>query len=473
MNRPSYKELEKRVAFLEQEIKTKLRQKDVLIQDINEGVAAKTGESFFETIVLKLSKALRSDYTFVGKLLPDENKVETISLCVDNSIVDNFSYDIKGTPCENVIGAKICTYAANVFSSFPDDLLLRDMEVEGYVGIPLFNSQNKPMGIMVALFKNEIEDTSYVEQIMEIFSSRTGAELERYATEEALRESEIIFKSIFHNSGIGIALVNMDGKIIKANRTVEKMYSDKIGKLTGKNFTDIVHHDDAEETKAQFMKIVSGEIDEIKAERKYVSKNGAVVFVNLNARVVKDYSGSPNFIVAFIEDITERKLAEEKLKQSEQKLAFHFEETPIGIIEWNSNFEVVSWNKAAENIFGYSKEEATGRHSIGLILPEKTWPEIENIWDSLSGKTGGIRNINENLTKEGKTILCDWYNTAMIDEQGNTIGMASMVIDITEQKQIEDQLKKLTTAVEQSANTVVITDLEGNIEYVNKKFTET
>ncbi|MCK5372641.1 MAG: PAS domain-containing protein, partial [Cyclobacteriaceae bacterium] len=156
---------------------------------------------------------------------------------------------------------------------------------------------------------------------------------------------------------------------------------------------------------------------------------------------VEAFSLPENKVGVSFENISERKQAEGKLRKSEQKLSIHIEETPVGVIEWNIDFEVTSWNKAAENIFGYSKEEAIGSYTVGLIVPESAREKIDVVWDALINQTGGKRSINENITKEGKTILCDWYNTALVDEEGNTIGVASIVQDITIQKRIEKDLK--------------------------------
>ncbi|MCK5207304.1 MAG: PAS domain S-box protein, partial [Cyclobacteriaceae bacterium] len=104
---------------------------------------------------------------------------------------------------------------------------------------------------------------------------------------------------------------------------------------------------------------------------------------------VEAFSLPENKVGVSFENISERKQAEGKLRKSEQKLSIHIEETPVGVIEWNIDFEVTSWNKAAENIFGYSKEEAIGSHTVGLIVPESAREKIDVVWDALINQTGG------------------------------------------------------------------------------------
>ena len=88
-------------------------------------------------------------------------------------------------------------------------------------------------------------------------------------------------------------------------------------------------------------------------------------------------------------DITERKQVEEALNKSLQRLSLVVEQSPLAVIEWNTDFEVESWNSAAEMIFGYTAEEAIGRHAAGLIVPEELKSHIDQVWQKLLTQTGG------------------------------------------------------------------------------------
>jgi PAS domain S-box-containing protein len=120
------------------------------------------------------------------------------------------------------------------------------------------------------------------------------------------------------------------------------------------------------------------------------------------------------------------------LKNSQQKLALHLHQTPLGAIEWNLNFEVADWNLSAERIFGYNRLEAVGQHGVDLIVPESAKEYVRKLSITLLTNQGGISSINENVRKDGKIILCEWYNTTLIDTDGCVIGVASLVQDVTE-----------------------------------------
>lgn len=151
------------------------------LQLILETVTADTynvGEEFFEVLVTKLNEVLEADYSFVGKLSENAKEIETISLVNPTGILPNFNYKLKDTPCENVIGQVPCCYPRNVAKLFPNDQLLLDMGIEAYVGVPLYNSKKEPQGILVSLWKREIQHTERAKSILLIYASRSSAELE-------------------------------------------------------------------------------------------------------------------------------------------------------------------------------------------------------------------------------------------------------------------------------------------------------
>jgi len=134
--------------------------------------------------------------------------------------------------------------------------------------------------------------------------------------------------------------------------------------------------------------------------------------------------------------------SQQQIQDSQQRLLLHRKQSPLGVIEWNTDFEFVDWNPAAQRIFGFTKEEVLGKHVFERILPESARPAVDGIWNDLLTNRGGTRSTNENITKDGRTILCDWYNTPLVDQDGKVIGVASLVDDITERKQTEVELEK-------------------------------
>ncbi|MCP4582229.1 MAG: response regulator [candidate division Zixibacteria bacterium] len=164
-------------------------------------------------------------------------------------------------------------------------------------------------------------------------------------------------------------------------------------------------------------------------------------------------------------EIVERGITEESLRESRQKLALHMEQSPLAVIEWNLDFQVVVWNKTAEKIFGFTKDEAIGYHAAGLIVPESIKKDIDEIWRDLLANKGENRSTNENFTKDGRKILCEWYNTSLVDSEGKTIGVASLVQDITERRKIEERQKELQAKLERAERMESLGILAGGIAH--------
>lgn len=166
---------------------------------------------------------------------------------------------------------------------------------------------------------------------------------------------------------------------------------------------------------------------------------------------------------------TERRRVEEALQKNEARLQLQINRMPIGLIVWDSEFRVQSWNPAAEKIFVFTAEEMLGKHPYDFIVPKEAQPHVDTIWHRLLEGDTTAHSVNENMTKDGRTIICDWFNTPLKEADGTVVGVLSMVQDITErkdaEKQIQLQLQRITalrnidTAITASLDLRVILNL--------------
>jgi PAS domain S-box-containing protein len=160
--------------------------------------------------------------------------------------------------------------------------------------------------------------------------------------------------------------------------------------------------------------------------------------------------GRTTKLTGVFQDITDRKKALERLRESEQRLSLLFRHTPVAVIEWDSDFRVTDWNPSAESLFGYSRDEALGKHPADLIQPQSVREQVDGIIKQLLADDGGHRSTNENLTKDSRIIVCDWYNTPLCDESGKVVGVASMAVDVTAQRRYQAALEDYATRLARS-----------------------
>ncbi len=175
------------VILMHEDVTGKKRVEDA-IRLIATGVSAVSGEHFFRQLVRSLAKLFDADYAFIGLLDErDSQRVNTLAVCANGEIAPDLSYTLAGTPCANVMGQSTCAYPRGVQQLFPEDRLLADMGVDGYIGTPLFDALGKPLGLIVVLDGKPLEHIEQVREILEIFAARAGAELQRLRAEAHIR----------------------------------------------------------------------------------------------------------------------------------------------------------------------------------------------------------------------------------------------------------------------------------------------
>ena len=189
---------------------------------------------------------------------------------------------------------------------------------------------------------------------------------------------------------------------------------------------DAVLRSEADSVDLEFM--TSGVVDQAVAEVRVVPE--------------LDAWGRPDGLVTFTQeahDVTAREHAEE-VRLARQRMALHVEQTPLAVIEFDLGGHVREWNPAAVAVFGYSREDALGRH-WSFIVPAAWHGRLAETWAAIVGQGAGKRSTNDNVTKDGRTINCEWFNTPLVGTDGKTIGVASLIQDVTERRQSEQQLR--------------------------------
>ncbi len=128
---------------------------------------------------------------------------------------------------------------------------------------------------------------------------------------------------------------------------------------------------------------------------------------------------------------------ERAIELMHQKQALHLQNTPLAIIEFDIDLNISEWNKAAERIFGYSRDEALNENVMRLILPREGSADAEKLWQRLLNYEAVIGSVIENKTRSGAPIFCQWFVTPLTDKQNEIVGIAAMALDITDKKHNE------------------------------------
>lgn len=143
---------------------------------------------YLNKLVVSISSAIDMEYFFIARTDLEKDMSTTIAVARHGKLAKNFEYHLKDTPCEDVAKNSLCSYVDNVSKTFSKDKLLIDMHIKGYVGSPLHDLNNNVIGIVVALSEKPIKNVEPILTIMEIFSGRIAAELDRILKEDELQK---------------------------------------------------------------------------------------------------------------------------------------------------------------------------------------------------------------------------------------------------------------------------------------------
>ncbi len=257
---------------------------------------------------------------------------------------------------------------------------------------------------------------------------------ERKNMEDALRESQEQLQAIFQASPAAIFLVNPEGRITFANQRMSILFSRRTEEIVGAPYVELVHPAERTIGYAKMKSLMAGEIDHVSLERRYVDANGREFPGHLSGRRLLGPDGKLTGLVGIITDITERKNAEEALRDSEEKFRALSEATFEAIFLSDEGI-CIGQNLSAEKLFGYTTEEALGRSGVEWIAPEYRRIVSDNM---LSGNEEPYEAVA--LRKDGTTFPCE-IQGKMLTYKGRLIRVTALR-DIAERKQARDRLEE-------------------------------
>ncbi len=150
----------------------------------------------------------------------------------------------------------------------------------------------------------------------------------------------------------------------------------------------------------------------------------------------------PDEVLAMVRDMTDLRTAEAAVREGAERLRVQFDRMPMGCIVLDDERRILEWNPQAERIFGWRSAEVIGRDVVSVIVPESVRAHVEQIITRLRAGDMTAHSTNANITRDGRTITCEWYNTPIRLADGRPPGVLSMVRDVTEQLRIEEELRQ-------------------------------
>ncbi|MBD1364674.1 PAS domain S-box protein [Mucilaginibacter sp. ZT4R22] len=264
-------------------------------------------------------------------------------------------------------------------------------------------------------------------------------------TELSLEISEETFRNAFEHSSIGMVLVSTEGKFLKVNKSICAMLGYTAEELITKTFQEITHPDDLEADLSLLQKTLNKEIKNYQMEKRYFTKSGKVIWIVLNVSLVRDEEEEPLYFVSQIKDITERKKAEEALRESERRWAFASEGSGGGLWDWDIKNRTIFHSEQCLRMIGMENDNfgAVLGDWTSRVHPADKGKYLADLKKHLRGETEIYTNQHRVLCKDNtyKWIL-DRGKIMEYDENDKPLRVIGTHTDITEQKNKEEQLRE-------------------------------
>ncbi len=259
-------------------------------------------------------------------------------------------------------------------------------------------------------------------------------------TEQALRESEKRYRSLVENIEFGVTMIDSDHNIVMTNVAQARMFKKPVHEFIGKKcFQEYEKRANVCAHCPGVQAMATGHAAQ--AETEGVRDDGTRFSVSITAFPILSEEGHPTGFIEIVEDITERKQAEEALRESEEKYRTVLETSLDPIVVYDMEGKVTYFNPAFTRIFGWTLEERLGK-TMDLFVPNDAWPETQNMIAKVLAGENFSGFETRRYTKEGDIVYANMSAAIYKDRNGNPIGSVINLRDITEQKKLETQLQQ-------------------------------
>ena len=320
---------------------------------------------------------------------------------------------------------------------FTPSPLLREHGAVSGISVVISGPRGKPWGVLAAHSTQPRHFTRDDLNFLQAVANVLAEAIQHHQAEQAVRGSERRFRALFEQAAVGLGEIDAEGRGINAN--------DRFCQITGYRREELLamdnpierltHPEDTTASRERLNRLLQGEIDSYQAEKRYVRKDGQIVWVRATTSAIHDEDGRLERMLGVIEDITDRKRAEE----AQARLAAIVTSSNDAIIGTTPDGYVTSWNRGAQQLYGYTAEEAVGQ-PISIIVPEDRRHEIQQILDRLrrNERTEQLDTVRTHKDSSPRNVSLTV--SPMHDAQGRWIGTASITRDITERKKAEKSL---------------------------------
>ncbi|HEY3296316.1 MAG TPA: PAS domain S-box protein [bacterium] len=289
---------------------------------------------------------------------------------------------------------------------------------------------------------------------------------EQMRTETALRESEITLRRTFDQSPIGAGIVSLEGHFLRSNDTLCQMLGYTREELETLTYVEITHPDDSPRDMRNVALLATGDLELYETDKRYIRKNGTVMWGHLSLSAVKDPAGKAVYYLPMVQDITERKRVETALLESEEHFRTLYDQAPVGYQSLNEEGCLIDVNETWLSTLGYSREDVLG-HWFGdfLALADK---DLFRQRFPMFCKIGEVHGVEfDMIRKDGSRMTVSYEGRIARNIDGGFKQTHCIFHDITRRKDAENLLREQAAAFDAAMDGMAILDSQGRYLYLN------
>lgn len=282
--------------------------------------------------------------------------------------------------------------------------------------------------------------------------------------------AESLFRTVFRESPVGMALADLEFRVESANPVLCAITGFAESELVGRRFTDITHPDDVAEDLALAERLLRGELPRYRLEKRYLRKDGGVVWVSLSRSLLRDDDGRPLKLVAIVEDLTERKTLEEALRRSERHFRSLIERAGdmLNVVDREGRNLYVS--PANEHHVGWSAEDRLGGSTFESIHPHDR-ERVRAAFEELARTPSGIAGVSYRLQhRDGRWLWLEATGRNLLDDPA-VRGIVVNSRDVSSRRDAEEKLaaseRYHRALLENALDVVFVTDVSGTTRFVS------
>ncbi len=461
------------------------------------GVSA-SGEPFFNALARYLAQSLDMDFVCIDRLEGDSLSARTLAVWCDGRFEDNVTYDLKDTPCGDVVGKAVCCFPASVCQFFPRDQVLRDLRAESYVGATLWSHSGQPIGLIALISRKQLSNRAQAEGLLNLVAARAASEMERLQVESELRVSEERYRTLFSESPIalweedfsavksrfdelrrsGVVDVRsyLDGhpdevvamaarvRILAINQRSWELLGAGSAAEVARDLPDYFTPDSLRVFKEEMVALAEGK-RMFRAEIPVLNKRKDLLLLDLRLVVPPEHAHDLSHVLVSFLDITESKRAEQMLREKEMRFRSYFELPLIGVCITSLTKGWLEVNDRLCTMLGYDRAELLGSSWKDLTHPDDLDADLALFNSVLQGSIDQYGLEKRFIRKDGELVFVELSVGCVRKPDGTVDFFVALLQDITARKRAEEAQAVMQAQLMQARKMETVGLLAGGVAH--------